>query len=311
MTWLDLYNSALIEQNKHEAPTLLIEEYNYLINKAIIQYINLTYARFDLNQQSSDDLRWLQRSVELDVYKQNKIIHPMEHANYVAILPPDYFHVLNCTAHFKKRCNDDDTNKCNVPDDDSLGGIWSLCRRLTANQFPDIINNAYLKPTYKRPYFYINTSLDAGKLSTELGLKNLLDPCDLDSCSSPAWKNEIQSVLKPCCTEECPSSSDCNCEVEGNCEGTLMEIRCGKSKTYSPDVVYVDYLKLPEIIQLTWEDVNSVEDNTKECEFPDPVAYEIINIFIKLLFENAGDQRLQTHFAINQTIGGVPSADSK
>lgn len=57
MTELGLYNVALIEQNKQEAPTLLIEEYNYLINKAIMQYINLTYARFDLNQQASDDLR--------------------------------------------------------------------------------------------------------------------------------------------------------------------------------------------------------------------------------------------------------------
>lgn len=57
MTELQLYTSALIEQNKLEAPTLTIEEYNYMINKAIIQYINLTYARFDLNQQSSDDLR--------------------------------------------------------------------------------------------------------------------------------------------------------------------------------------------------------------------------------------------------------------
>ena len=57
MTHLQLYESALVEQNKHEAPTLLIEEYNYLINKAIIQYVNLTYARFDLNQQTSDDLR--------------------------------------------------------------------------------------------------------------------------------------------------------------------------------------------------------------------------------------------------------------
>ena len=57
MTNLELYNVALIEQNKQEAPTLLIEEFNYLINKAIIQYTNLTYARFDINQQASDDLR--------------------------------------------------------------------------------------------------------------------------------------------------------------------------------------------------------------------------------------------------------------
>lgn len=90
-----------------------------------------------------------------------------------------------------------------------------------------------------------------------------------------------------------------------------MEIRCGKNKFYSPDVVFVDYLRVPEIIQLTWDDVQSAEDTTPSCEFPNAVAYEIINIFVKLLLENAGDQRLQTHFAINQTVGGVPTTDSK
>ncbi len=302
MTWLDLYTNALIEQNKHEAPTLLIEEYNYLINKAIIQYINLTYARFDLNQQSSDDLRWLQRSVELEIFKQNKIIHPGEEANYVAVLPSDYLHILNCTAHFARKCNDDDPpRKCKRDDDDSLGGIFSLCRRLTANQFPAIINNAYLKPTYIRPYFYINESMEAGKLSTELGLKQILDPCDISTCESPVWKEQIQEVLEPCCI---PQTID-------DCSGKLMELRCGKSKIYKPDVVFVDYLRLPQIINLTWEDVNGDEDTTPECEFPDAVAYEIINIFMKLLFENAGDQRLQTHFAINQTVGGIPTSDGK
>lgn len=110
----------------------------------------------------------------------------MEEANYVVVLPSNYMHMLNCTAHFAKKCNDDLATKCKPDDDDSLGGIYSLCRRLTANQFPDIINNAYLKPTYKRPYYYINTSLDAGKLSTELGLKGLLDPCNIGDCESPA-----------------------------------------------------------------------------------------------------------------------------
>ena len=300
MTHLQLYESALIEQNKHEAPTMLIEDYNYMINKAIIQYINLTYARFDLNQQSSDDLRWLQRSIELEVFKQNsKIIHPGEEANYVVVLPSDYLHILNCTAHFAKKCREPQPKKCKQDDDDSFGGIFSLCRRLTANQFPDIINNAYLKPTYQRPYFYINESGEAGKLSTDLLIKQYLDPCDISGCELPEWKAQLQEVLKPCCE---PRPTD-------DCSGKLMEIRCGKNKFYTPDVVYVDYLKLPQIINLTWEDVNGVEDTTPECEFPDAVAYEIINIFVKLLFENASDPRLQTHFAINQTVGGIPSTD--
>lgn len=300
MTHLQLYESALVEQNKHEAPTLLIEEYNYLINKAIIQYVNLTYARFDLNQQASDDLRWLQRSVELSVYKQDKVIHPKEEANYVVVLPSNYFHVLNCTTHFAKICNDDMKGKCPPKDMKDDIGIFSLCRRLTANQFPAIINNAYLKPSYKNPYFYINTSMEAGKVSTMAAIKNILDPCAKGDCESPVEHDEIKS-LDPCCNKDI---------ITGN-EGILMEILCGTNKYYSPDVVYVDYLKVPDIVNLSWEDVNGVGDTTPECEFPDAVAYEIINIFMKLLFENAGDQRLQTHFAINQTVGGIPAADSK
>ena len=303
MTHLDLYTNALIEQNKLEAPPLLIEEYNYLINKAIIQYSNLVYARFDLNQQSSDDLRWLQRSVELDVARLTKLIPPMEEANYACVLPSDYFHMLNCTVHFSRKCEGaDKSSKCKPANDDSLGGVFSLCRRLTANQFPAIIQNAYLKPTYKRPYYYINTSKDGGKLTAALEEKGILNPCDTieSGCIVPEWKNDIYQILHPCS------------EGEQNCtSGKIMEIRCGINPGWAPDVVYVDYLKVPELIELTWDDVRSVEDNTKECEFPDAVAYEIINIFTKLLLENAGDERLKTHFAINQTVGGIPESKGK
>ncbi len=302
MTELDLYTAALIEQNKLEAPPLTIEEYNYMINKAIIQYINLTYARFDLNQQSSDDLRWLQKSVELDVAKQSKLIHPLEEANYVCALPSDYMHMLNCMVHFSSKCNVPvPASKCKIIDDDGLNGTFSLCRRITANQIPAVYQNAYLKPTYKRPYYYINTSGDGGKITAQLEEKAILDPCGLESsdCISPAWQDDINQILNPCTDSNIPCNS-----------GKLMEIRCGINKGFYPDVAYVDYLRYPKIINLTWEDTQSVEDNTDVCEFPNAVAYEIINIFVKLLFENAGDERLQTHFAINQTVGGIPQTES-
>lgn len=301
MKWLDLYDAALIEQNKQEAATLNIEEYNYLINKAIDQYINLTYARFDLNQQASDDLRWLQRSVELDIHKSNKMIHPMEEANYICVLPADYLHILNCTVHFSAKCGDlQSESKCKPINDDGSGGIFSLCRRLTANQFPAIINNAYLRPTYKRPYFYINTSGEGGKLLAIAEVYKILHPCE-DDCPTPYWKDEIYNATHPCN----------NKETSIPLEGRLMEIRCGRNKGFYPDVACVDYLKTPERITLTWEDVNGITENTKECEFPDAVAYEIINIFTKLLLENASDDRLQSHYAVNQTILGNAQPESK
>lgn len=102
----------------------------------------------------------------------------MEEANYVCVLPHDYFHMLGCTVHFSSKCADSTKiSKCKIANDDGLNGVFSLCRRVTANQFPAIIQNAYLKPTYKRPYYYINESGEAGKISVELEEQDILDPC--------------------------------------------------------------------------------------------------------------------------------------
>lgn len=56
MTVRQAYEFALIECNKLKAPALLLEDYIYLFNKAIQQYVNSVYNRAEYNQQSSDDL---------------------------------------------------------------------------------------------------------------------------------------------------------------------------------------------------------------------------------------------------------------
>ena len=60
-----VFEYALVELNKREAPSLLLEDYNYFINKAINQYINKMYNLYDINQQKSDDLRVLKGSAIL------------------------------------------------------------------------------------------------------------------------------------------------------------------------------------------------------------------------------------------------------
>ena len=67
MTIRELYDYALIEMNKVEAPSLLLEDFNYFMNKAVQQYINKVYNRYDINQQSSDDLRVLKATTKLPV----------------------------------------------------------------------------------------------------------------------------------------------------------------------------------------------------------------------------------------------------
>ena len=72
MSIRELYDYALIEMNKVEAPSLLLEDFNYFMNKAVQQYINKVYNRYDINQQSSDDLRVLKATTvisESDIHK--------------------------------------------------------------------------------------------------------------------------------------------------------------------------------------------------------------------------------------------------
>lgn len=65
MSERELYEAALIEMNKVEAPSLLLEDYNYFMNKAVQQYINKVYNRYDINQQSTDDIRVLKSTAEV------------------------------------------------------------------------------------------------------------------------------------------------------------------------------------------------------------------------------------------------------
>jgi hypothetical protein len=93
-----------------------------------------------------------------------------------------------------------------------------------------------------------------------------------------------------------------------------MEIRYGNdSSIFEPVMVRVDYLKTPQYIRLTQEQLDRTEDTSQIIEFPDYVCFEIVNEFVKLLMENASDPRLQTNYAINQTVAdptAVPQSQS-
>ena len=149
MTIRELYDYALIEMNKVEAPSLLLEDYNYFINKAVQQYINKTYNRYDINQQSTDDLRVLKATKQLSCEKQSigKVANK-EKFVYTANLPDDYMHLLNCVVEFKVKRQFKCYNEGDYVD--------FAAKRLTADMAGGILHNVYMKPDYKRPYFYIN-----------------------------------------------------------------------------------------------------------------------------------------------------------
>ena len=78
MTERQLYDNILSELNKVEAPSILLEDFIYFANKGVQQYVNKVYNRYDINQQSSDDLRVLKETVQLEVGCDPDIALPTE-----------------------------------------------------------------------------------------------------------------------------------------------------------------------------------------------------------------------------------------
>lgn len=277
MTERDLYDAALIEINKLEAPSMLLEDYNYFINKAIQQYINRTYNRYEINQQATDDLQALKVSEALVVYKFSSRI-PNEDMYYFGILPENYMHMLSCVVKFQK--SGDSENKCGKTD---ANNTTYLTTKLTSDIYPSIINNAYFKPSYKRPYYNIS----------EITEKDIIMEMTVNPCVElPRDTRDLTELALDPCDEA---------DWKG---GKVINVRCGDTKKMEPQIIYIDYIKTPRIVNITEDDLYG-EDVTKEMEFPEYVCYEIINEFVKLLLENASDPRLQTNIPINQTIVGT------
>ena len=59
MTAKEGYRAALMEMNKTNAPSILLEDFNYFFNKSVNMIVNKGYNSYDTNQQSSDELRVL------------------------------------------------------------------------------------------------------------------------------------------------------------------------------------------------------------------------------------------------------------
>ena len=287
MTERQLYDNILSELNKVEAPSILLEDFIYFANKGVQQYVNKVYNRYDINQQSTDDLQALKATSQLKVNCDPSIVLPSEDAYWFVYLPEDYMHLLNCIVIFQKpKSPEQEQTSCKRSKEKSV--IKSLARRLTSDIYPNVMNNAYFKPSYKVPYYFI-TSLNADKSNSIL--ESVLNPCSKKTyISSNAM---LENIFNPC--------SDLIDEEQRGV--AKLEIRCGSNDKYVPTDLYIDYIKTPQPISLTYDELESEVDTTHMLEFPEYVCYEIVNECVKLIMENASDARLETNTAINQTIG--------
>ena len=151
-----------------------------------------------------------------------------------------------------------------------------------------------MRPSYKNPYYYINNVNTANTYNTSDNQK----PINYVEGTAPdTVDNNVQRIAE---------------ERYGNKNQVRLEIRYGRDDSiFQLEQVYVDYLKAPQFIRLTQEQVDEVADNSQVLEFPDYVCQEVVNELIMLLMENASDPRLQTNIPINQSIANPAQEQQK
>lgn len=380
MTARQVWEGVQIELNKQQAPSLLLEDYNYLFNKAINQYVNKRYNLYDTGQQTTDDVRVLKGQATIYVKGFDKdsgsgdgatnnvtsLDAFLNDAKYEFNLPQDYLHLLNCKCIYKvnKRY------KCYNP-----GTYWSVgATRLTADLSPVILNNMYMRPSYKKPYYYINNvnvirdwdnsevtptnpvscdyyqeQKDAKGVDKWETLKQGTDLAEVTHINEYQNGGAINGRGNPV-EEEIPDSihdNDVKITLKnnnfprfrreysradggelsyklddvvertaghryGNASQVRLEIRYGRdSSVFQLVAIQIDYIKAPQHIRLTQEQIDLTEDTSQIMEFPDYVCQEIINELVTIVMENASDPRTGTFPQVSTSIASPVQEQTK
>lgn len=387
MTSKQVYEATAIELSKVQAPSLKLREFNYFFNQAIRQFVNRVYNVYDVNQQTTDDLRVLKATAtlkpEIAESTGNKAIDYLRGATYFVNMPDDYLHLLNCICLFdvnkKKEC-------WNAGDVMVVGAT-----KLTADSWSSVVDDVYNQPTKKQPYYYIHNQNniyveEPGDDNTnvrDLTERNSHLPTNYETDKlhevPQNWNDAIDyvySVLNDSETDHDSVKSKLNSEpyniedddLEGyngdtkealynfllgqrtnkfsnfsrtfdyydneeddinysekdaiekpagsryaNSSRVKVEIRCGRDRSniFSLSAVQIDYVKAPQFIRLTQEQLDSDEDISQVMEFPDYVNQEIVNELVHLLMLKTNNPSLANHIQMTNTIGRPTSQQAQ
>ena len=328
MTSKQIYEATAIELSKVQAPALKLYEFNYFFNQAIRQFVNKVYNVYDVNQQTTDDLRVLKATAtlkpEIAASTGNKAVDYLRGATYYVDMPDDYLHLLNCICLF-------DVNK--RKDCWNSGDVMVVgATKLTADSWSSVVDDVYNRPTKKRPYYYIHNQNDiyidgTSKLPTD---RNSQLPTNVNSKGATVPSGNPTDVLETVDTTKTPTAFtgfDRKFDFDLDYDGTIsseelsaiekeagsrhanssrvkVEIRCGRDKSniFSLSAVQIDYVKAPQFIRLTQEQLDSDEDISQVMEFPDYVNQEIVNELVNLVMRKTNDPSLQAHMQMTQSI---------
>ena len=311
-----IFEATEIELNKIQAPVLKLYEFNYLINKAINQYVNKIYNIYDINQQTSDDLRVLKGTAYLTPIPFNSSKHSsiqsLYGATYEVYLPLDYLHLLNCVCVYKVK---------QVKDCWNVGDYVPVsATKLTADSWGSIITDIYNRPSPMKPYYYVhnvnvkgnqlpsnpvveNTNTADGYEGTDINGDYKVDNYNQEDVATPEQDgSNFNRVFKLNNVKRSPVEKPAASRVS-NSSNVRLEIRYGRDNTvFELKEVQIDYLKSPQYIRLTQEQLDLTQDTSQIMEFPDYVCQEIINELVHLIMLKIQAPGLGDHIQISQTI---------
>ncbi len=243
-------------------------------------------------------------------------------------MPIDYLHMLNCVCIYyvakQKDCWD-------------AGSYIEIpATRLTADSWSQIITDIYNRPSPMRPYYYIHnlnqqqtlptdprtetttgtgleevgidmngiyqvTHADGGEWSgndINTGITGGTDIANQNSNFQRTFKLKVGNKEQQVSLVEKPIALRA-----GNTSNVRCEIRYGKDDSlFQLAEVQIDYVKCPQFIRLTQEQVDLTEDTSQIMEFPDYVNQEIINELVHLVMERVSDPRLGNNIQMTQSI---------
>lgn len=269
MTVRDVYEAVLVELNKVQAPSLLISDFVYYLNKAVQEYFNKRYTAFEKDQQATDDLSRLNLMTEITApTPQNDAAFGLV---YSIDLPKDYVHILNCTCVFKKQ-----TPKCKSV----VRRVVQGANKLDTNQASQVLSNYYMRPSIYRPYYYIIYKTDPAQTDS-----------DKDSNGKVITDYNSSFMNRTSGTRY------------GNSTQPVMQILCGNDpQKIDLESVQISYLRAPQFLTIDQDQLDDPKDTTSRLEFQDYVVNEIIKEIVKMVMENGSDARLQTYIPVNQSI---------
>ena len=341
MTSKQIYEATAIELSKIQAPALKLYEFNYFFNQAIRQFVNKVYNVYDVNQQTTDDLRVLKATATLMPViapsTGNKALDYLRGATYFVDMPDDYLHLLNCICLFDVN----KTKECWNAGDVMVVGAT----KLTADSWSSVVDDVYNQPTKKRPYYYVHNQNDiyvSNEEDTlgELTERNSMIPTAINpgNRADSNANDKFHTLGHATYTEagqgwgevegesNFPRTFDVDFDGDGeiaadgsetfssiekpagsrhaNSSRVKVEIRCGRDKSniFSLSAVQIDYVKAPQFIRLTQEQLDSDEDISQVMEFPDYVNQEIVNELVNLVMRKTNDPSLQAHIQMTQSI---------